>query len=182
MEKPQARVLVAYASRLGSTAEVATFIGKVMSEGGAEVTVRDLAEVNDVAAYQRVVVGSAIRYDRWLPDAVAFVQENRKALKDVPVAYFFTCLTLARPTPGAIRKAEGYADRLRALAPDLQPVAIGGFAGVLEFARTPWPMRFLLRLLSMTTGVGEGDYRDWEAIRDWATRIASAKGDRPTPR
>lgn len=180
MQNARPRILVAYASRLGSTAEVARFVGTVLSESGAEVTVRALADVDDLTAYESVVVGSAIRYDRWLPDAVAFVRENHEALRDVPVAMFFTCLTLAKPTPDALRKAAGYADRLRALAPDLQPVAIGGFAGVLAFARTPWPMRWVLRLLSVITGVPEGDHRDWEAIRDWTTRIVHA-GERSSP-
>ena len=139
MQKAHPRILVAYASRLGSTAEEATFIGKVMSEGGAEADVRALVEVDDLTSYDSVVVGSAIRYDRWLPDAVAFVRENQKALREVPVAFFFTCLTLAKPTPDAVRKAEGYADLLHNLAPELHPVSIGGFAGVLEPARTPWP-------------------------------------------
>lgn len=167
MKKPNTKVLVTYDSKLGSTAEVAKFMGSVLSERGASITVKPLSEVDDLEAYGSVIIGSAIRYDRWLPDATAFVRENKKALSNVPVSFFFTCLTLAKPTPAALLKAEEYADKLRSLVPEVKPMTVGGFAGVLQFARTPWPARWVLRMLSIATGVKEGDYRDWAAIRSW---------------
>lgn len=167
MKKPNTKVLVAYDSKLGSTAEVAEFMGSVLSEQGLSIVVKPLSEVGDLESYARVIVGSAIRYDRWLPDATTFERENKTALRNVPVSFFFTCLTLAKPTPTALLKVEGYANKLRSIAPEVKPIAVGGFAGVLQFSRTPWPARFALRLLSIATGVKEGDFRDWEAIRSW---------------
>jgi menaquinone-dependent protoporphyrinogen oxidase len=158
---------MAYDSKLGSTAEVAKFIGSVLTEQGAETEVKPLSTVEDLEAYDRVILSSAIRYDRWLPDATAFVKENKATLSSVPVSFFFTCLTLAKPTPAALLKAEGYADKLRSIAPEVKPTAVGGFAGVLQFARTPWPVRLALRMLPIATGVKEGDYRDWAAILSW---------------
>ena len=160
-------MLVAYDSKLGSTAEVAKFMGSVLSEQGASIAVKPLSEVDDLETYDSVIIGSAIRYDRWLPGATTFVRENETALSNVPVSFFFTCLTLAKPTPAAMLKAEGYADKLRSIVPEVKPVTVGGFAGVLQFARTPWPARLALRMLSIATGVKEGDYRDWAAIRLW---------------
>ena len=167
MKIPNTKVLVTYDSKLGSTAEVAEFMGSVLSEQGASIAVKPLSEVDDLEAYDSIIIGSAIRYDRWLPDATAFVKENKATLSNIPVSFFFTCLTLAKPTPAALLKAEGYADKLRSHAPEVKPMAVGGFAGVLQFARTPWPARLALRMLSIATGVKEGDYRDWEAIRSW---------------
>jgi menaquinone-dependent protoporphyrinogen oxidase len=167
MEHARTRTLVAYDSRLGSTAEVAQFIGSVLAEKGAEAEVRPLADVDDLEPFDRVMIGSAIRYDRWLPDATEFVTKHKATLSNLPVSFFFTCLTLANPTPAALRKAEGYAEGLRCLAPEVRPASVGGFAGVLQFSRTPWPARLVLRLLSITTGIKEGDYRDWNAIRTW---------------
>ncbi|MEM8881463.1 MAG: flavodoxin domain-containing protein [Pseudomonadota bacterium] len=167
MEKSRTRTLVAYGSKLGSTAEVAKFIGSVLTEQGAEIEVKPVSGVDDLDVYDNVILGSAIRYDRWLPDATTFVKENKATLSNVPVSFFFTCITLAKPTPAALIKAEGYADKLRSLAPEVKPMAVGGFAGVLQFARTPWPARLALRMLSIATGVKQGDDRDWEAIRFW---------------
>ena len=160
-------MLVAYDSKLRSTAEVAKFIGSVLTEQGSKIDVKPLSEVDELDTYDSVIIGSAIRYDRWLPNATAFVKENKATLSKVSVSFFFTCLTLAKPTPAALLKAEGYANKLRSLASEVKPVTVGGFAGVLQFDRTPWPTRLALRVLSIATGVKEGDYRDWEAIRSW---------------
>ncbi len=160
-------VLVTHDSRLGSTAEVALFIGEVLSEEGVMADVKQVSDVVDPGAYDLVIVGSAIRYDRWLPGAIDFVTANRQSLSSVPVAYFYTCLTLAKRTPETERKADGYADQISRLLPEVRPITVGQFAGVLDLARAPWPTRLLLRVLSMATGVKEGDYRDWQSIRAW---------------
>ena len=176
MKDVSTRVLVAYETKLGSTAEVAQFIGSVLVESGLSATVLPISEVRDLAAFDMVIIGSAIRYDHWLPGAVDLVEQNRPVLSGKPVAFFFTCLTLAKPTAAAHRKAEGYADKLRALSPDVIPLTIGKFAGVLDFARTPWPARLALRLLSLATGVKQGDYRDWSAIRAWCEDLCESLG------
>ena len=177
----RSQVLVAYESRLESTAEVAAFIGEVLSEDGASVDVKTVEQVADLKRYDRVVVGSAIRYDRWLPEAIEFVEANQRCLSRVPVAFFFTCLVLARGTAKAEQKAEAYASGLARLLPGAEPVDIRGFAGVLDTAKAPWPTRLLLRGLSAVTGVAEGDYRDWEAIRYWSRSLFTAPFDPPAP-
>ncbi len=162
------RVLVAYGSPLGSTAEIAAFLGALLAEQGASVDVQLINPVGELTQYDRVVVGSAIRYDRWLPEATAFVESNREALSRVPVAMFFTCLALANGSAKGERKAAGYANELRKLLPESADVQVRGFAGVLDPSRGPLWVRVLLHLLSRVSAVAPGDYRDWDAIRAWA--------------
>ena len=167
--------LVVYESRSGSTGEIAACVGDVLTKDNASLDVREISEIDDVSGYDRVVVGSAIRYDRWSPGAIKFVKANQQTLSKVPVAYFFTCLALAKPSPEAQRKAAVYAHQLWSLAPAVKPVSIGRFAGVLNFAKAPWPDKFVLRALSMATGIREGDYRDWQRIQAWAAKLRHAK-------
>lgn len=169
------KVLVTYEGRLGSTAEIATFIGEVIAKRGASVDVKSVYEADNPSAYDLVIVGSAIRYDRWLPGAVDFVRSHEEALAKRPVAYFLTCLTLARITLETMAKAGTYADQIRSLTPDVQPVSIGRFGGVLNIKRAPWITGLFLRFLSALTGVKEGDYRDWDAIREWSISLLSTK-------
>jgi len=164
------KVLVAYASRAGSTAGVAEAIGKTLAESGMQVDVLAMQDVKDLAAYQAVVAGSAIQNKQWLPEAMQFIQTNQAVLSQKPFAVFLVCMTLA------IKNADQYrgfvADFLKPVRALLKPVSEGLFAGVLDIRKVPSASdRFKFRL-SVLFGVwSEGDHRDWSIIRAWAESI-----------
>ena len=167
----QSKVLVAHVSRLGSTAEVAEFIGRTLAERGDSVDILTFDEVGDLRQYDRIVIGSPIRYDRWLREATAFVDATRDELSQVPVDMFFTCLTLASGSPKGERKAATYAQKIRQQLPETAEVRVRGFAGVLDPFKGPLWVRILLQVLSRVSGIAPGDYRDWDAIRTWAGQL-----------
>ena len=162
------KFLVAYASRCGSTGGVAEAIGKSLCHNGAIVDVRLINGVTDLRSYEAVVVGSAIRSDRWLPEVTAFVEKNRQLLSGIPVAYFLTCLTMSRPTKENQGKARSYLNPEITDVPEVTPVDIGLFAGVLDYGKLPFHIRMVMKIKMSSKGVSEADYRDWEAIRRWS--------------
>jgi menaquinone-dependent protoporphyrinogen oxidase len=162
-------ILVAYASRAGSTAGVAEAIGQTLAESGAQVEVRPMKDVEDLAPYRAVVAGSAIQGGRWLPEAMQFVQTHRAALAQKPFAAFLVCMTLAIAN-GKYR--EHVADFLQPVRAQVRPVSEGLFAGVLDIGKVPSFRDRLMFRLSVIFGVwSEGDHRDWSAIRAWAESI-----------
>ena len=161
------KILVAYASKCGSTGEVAEAIGQALCDAGAAVDVRLAQNVTDVSPYRAVIVGSAIRMGRWLPEAAKFVETHREALSQVPVAYFLTCMTLEDDTEENRRTVAAYLDPVREI---VQPVGVGLFAGVMD----PSKLSFVFRLMMKAMGTPEGDFRDWEAIRAWADGLRPA--------
>lgn len=90
------KILVAYATRNGSTAGVAEAIGKTLAENGTVVDVRSMTDVKDLTPYQAVVAGSAIRGGMWLPEAMQFMKTHQAALAQRPFAAFLVCMTMAR--------------------------------------------------------------------------------------
>ena len=172
-EQNKHRVLVAYASRCGSTGEVAEAMGQALCNNGVAADVRLVENVKDLSSYQSVVVGSAIRRSKWLPEAVEFGEENRDFLKEVSVAYFLTCLTLSRNTEETRLKANAYLEPVFNAVPQVQPVNTGLFAGVLDYSKLSWGMRMVMRRKMDKFGVKEGDYRDWDAIRTWTSSVRS---------
>lgn len=160
------RILVAYASRYGSTAEVAMVIGEVLHGGGFEVEVRSAGDIKDAGTYQAVILGSSTRHFHLLPEAVEFARRNRSALVGMPTAYFVTGLMLKFAMPKYLDKAKAILDPLREIK---APVATAFFHGKLETSRLEWSLRFYFRRFSP---IVEGDYRDWDAVRKWAAELA----------
>jgi menaquinone-dependent protoporphyrinogen oxidase len=174
MQTPQStgpRVLVAYASAGGSTREIAEFIGKALRGLAAEVDVESADNAGDPTNYDAVIVGSAIRYDRWMPEARNFVKKHEETLSRLPVAYFLACLAVAGGTAKTERQTLAYADKVRALAPSISPISFGRFAGKLDYSRLSLPTRLLCRVLFLVMRVHEGDYRDWDAIEAWTNSL-----------
>ena len=171
--KTNRKVLVAYASRCGSTGGVAEAIGQVFCDNGTAVDVRLLNNVGDLDSYCAVIIGSAVQSSKWLPEAMAFVEKYQKVLSQMPVAYFLTCLALYKETEENRRKARTFLDPLRDAAPQVQPVDIGLFAGVLDYSKLSLPVRMIMKQKMKGKGVPEGDFRDWDAIRAWAQGLRS---------
>jgi menaquinone-dependent protoporphyrinogen oxidase len=170
------RVLVAYASRCGSTGGVAERIGQVLCEMGARAEVRLVEHVTRLDPYQALVVGSAIRSDQWLPEAVDFLKANRVSFDRVPVALFLTCLTMSRPNAENRERARAYLGSPIEAVPELRPVDTGCFAGVLDYGKLSWPMRIIMRQKMRDKGIEEGDYRDWSLIHAWAAALPRKLG------
>jgi len=162
------KILIIYASRSGSAGEVAQAIGQTLGEAGASVDVRSVADGNDLSHYQAVIVGSAIRMGRLLPEAVDFIKKHRDELSRVSTAYFVVCNTMKDDAPENRRKVLAYLDPLRKVAPNIEPVDIGLFAGVIDFGKLSFMDRSVLRVI----GTSEGDFRNWEAIKKWAIDVA----------
>ncbi|MDD5371753.1 MAG: flavodoxin domain-containing protein, partial [Anaerolineaceae bacterium] len=94
------KILVTYASRAGSTAGVAEAIGKSLAEGGALVDVLPMKNVTDLRSYRAVVAGSAIRGQKWLPEAMQFMRDHQSELARKPFASFMVCITLSMANAG----------------------------------------------------------------------------------
>ncbi len=155
------RILVAYASKAGSTGEVARAIGEVLASQGAAVDVYPVEAAVNITDYQAVIVGSAVRQGSWVRAATRFVETNRSHLSQAPTAYFTCCMTLQEDTEEKRREALGYMDPASSL---VKPVAVGAFAGKMDFSKLSFLDRSIIKLMGGT----EGDYRPWEAIRAWA--------------
>jgi menaquinone-dependent protoporphyrinogen oxidase len=80
------RVLVAYATYVGSTQEVAVEIGKTLGECGFAVDVIPVLESPQMDDYQFVLIGSAVHGSRWLSEATEFVEANQSWVQTLPVS------------------------------------------------------------------------------------------------
>jgi len=156
-----ARILVAYATRNGSTAEIARAVGRELEKTGAEVTVADIKTVRSLEGYAGVVLGGPL-YMGSVDGAVrTFVAKNLRRLSEIPVAAFAVGIAPKDPKPEAAGQAM---DALNKAIVPLAPVSFVLFAGYLDLAKVNFLMRRFLKMANVPTG----DFRDWDAIAAWA--------------
>jgi menaquinone-dependent protoporphyrinogen oxidase len=160
-------VLVAYASKMGSTKEIAEVIGVELARVGLDVQVRDACDVTTVHGYDAVVVGSAIYADKWRPDAVRVVGLIVDKTEDVGPSP--TWLFHSGPCGAAAAASDVVAPkRVRQAAHQLGVAPPVTFGGRLEPATAKG---FIAR--KMAKGKMAGDFRDFDRIREWAASIAA---------
>jgi menaquinone-dependent protoporphyrinogen oxidase len=161
-----AHVLVAYASKHGSTREVAQSIAETFQEQGLDVDVREAELVDDVASYDAVLLGGALYTGRLHADARRFLRRHRTELAQRPLAIFaMGPSTLAEADVAGSRRQ---LDRALAQVAELEPVAEAIFGGVID----PTSLRFPFNRMPAS------DARDWDAIHAWAEEVAESLGAR----
>jgi menaquinone-dependent protoporphyrinogen oxidase len=165
------RVLVAYASAMGSTIGVAAEIGKSLAAHNFSVDVKPIQGKPQLDSYQAVVIGSAVQNGNWLPEAVEFVKINQQMLGRVPVALFCVHIQNLGNDETSRQNRLAYLNEVRRLispVADSRKVNIEGyFAGRFDrrgaaLLLPGWLARFVPTL----------DFRNWNAIRAWTESIS----------
>ena len=159
------KVLVASASKHGSTDEIAQAIGEVLLAHGLAVDVRRMEDVDTVFPYDAFVLGSAVYMGSWMRGATRFLDEHDELISTRPT-WLFSSGPIGRPPHAAAEDSFDTGDLVdRTRARDHRQ-----FGGKLDKAQLSLGQRATTGLLR----VPYGDYREWDAITAWATAIARA--------
>lgn len=165
------KVLIAYASAHGSTAEVAQFIGQVLEERQFEATVASVETIQTVEGYDACIVGSAIHAGMWLTPMSRFLDRFERELAARPLYMFITCIRVLEPD-GREHALQHYIHQ--ETLQQLGVREVGVFAGKLRLDAIDMRERWTLSLRydgSVIPGEFNDDFRDWEAIRAWAVSV-----------
>ena len=153
-------VLVSFASRHGSTREVAETVALTLRERGLRVELAPATEVADVSSHDGVVLGSALYTGRVHRDARRFLKRHRAALSQLRLAVF--AMGPRTLDESDVAQSRTQLERELARVPEIQPVSIEIFGGVVDPAKLHFPFNRMPAT----------DARDWDAIRNWADEIA----------
>jgi menaquinone-dependent protoporphyrinogen oxidase len=160
-------VLVAYASRRGSTREIAEWMAARLTAHGYDVHLDPLLGRENVSRFEAVVLGSPVYGGHWEDEAVGFVRRNAAALAGRPL-WTFSVGWLAHHR--GLLRSESWSDAAGLAELDrLLPARDHRFfAGALSPAELLLGQRTAFRL----AGGQYGDFRDWAAIDGWVDQIA----------
>ena len=162
-----ASILVAYATKFGSTREVAEAVAATLREGGQTVDCQPVKKVRSLDGYAAVVLGAPLYMFRWSGGAKGFLSRQHQALLERPVAVF--ALGPFHDDAKERQDARGQLDKELLKFPWFTPVAIEIFGGKFDPATLSFPYNLLPALKQMPPS----DARDWTAIRAWALGLAA---------
>lgn len=160
-------VLVAYASKRGSTREIAETVAATLRREGLGVCLERVEDVESLEPYDAIVIGSAVYMKRWRGDARHFLKKHRKALRHKPF-WVFSSGPVGDPAndnpewmepPKIAEKVEELGGKGHVVFGGCLPSEATGFMVKAMVEGTPREFR---------------DRRDWAQIRDWAHQIASS--------
>jgi menaquinone-dependent protoporphyrinogen oxidase len=165
------KVLVAYATKHGSTAEIAHIVADTLASAGFEASLVPAGDVSDVRGFDAVVVGSAVYHGRWQGAATSLLKRFERDLTSRPV-YLFS----SGPTGGTPEADEKVAAALASPPGVVPPDDVAKRAARI---RAREHVTFPGRVDDDMTGLLErwmprGDWRDLNAVHSWAESIAAA--------
>jgi len=160
-------VLVAYATKYGSTQEVAEAVAATLRESGLTVEIKPAREVRTLEGYDAVVLGAALYMYQWHKDALGFLSKHRKALAGRPVAVFALGPVHAPRDEKEWQNSRAQLDKELAKYSWFKPVAVEILGGKFDPAKLSFPWN------KFAGKEPASDIRDWTAIRAWAGSISN---------
>jgi menaquinone-dependent protoporphyrinogen oxidase len=165
-------VLVAYASKHGSTEGIAHAIADQLRERGSPTDVSSVDDVEDLGDFEAVVLGSAVYAGSWMREAVDFAQQHAEKLVGLPVWLFSS-----GPLGTEVEDDEEQPRQLAELRGLIGPIDHRVFFGALDRGKLGFGERMMVKAVKAP----EGDFRDWDAISSWADEIAEQLGVGASP-
>lgn len=161
------RVLVAYATKYGSTEEIAHQIASELQQAGIEAEAIPAKDVGPIDSCSAVIVGAALYNHKWHRDAVHFLSRNSKELAASSVAVF--AVGPVNDDPEEFRSAREQIDEVLSKWDWLSPVAVTVFGGRFDPARLKFP-----GAARMLAKVPVNDAMDPSAVKEWAQSLPEA--------
>jgi len=167
-------VLVAYATKHGATRGIAEFIAQKLVAWGQEAEAKEVRSVGDPSRYQAFVIGSALYYFSWRPEAIRFVRRNRELLASRPVWLFSSGPIGTKTTDDHgrdVREGAG-PKQLAELKEAIHPRDHKVFFGALDKSSFGLVERIIYALPAGRELLTVGDFRDWPNVDAWTEGIA----------
>lgn len=163
------RILVAYGTRYGHTARVASRIADLLANGGDLVTLvpaDDLPIDFSPRDYDAIVLGASIIGGRYQRSARRFAARYREELNAMPSAFFSVSASAASEDEAGREAAWEVIRRFLADAA-WSPRLVESVAGAIAYTKYSFFVRWMLRRISAKAGGPTDTSRD-HVLTDWA--------------
>lgn len=163
------KVLVAYGSKHGMTAEIAERIGKVLRGEGIDTDVASADRAGAPDEYRAIVLGAGVYAGMWRRAAAKYLKAHEAELAKMPV-WLFSSGPTGSGDLDKLLSGWKFPAGLRPVAKRIQPREIAVFRGAFDAAKANFFERWIMKKVKAPAG----DFRDWPVIEAWAAKIAKA--------
>jgi menaquinone-dependent protoporphyrinogen oxidase len=164
------KVLVTYATKYGTTREIAEVIAGVLTRAGFDTDVIPVMEVGIIDAYDAIVIGSPLYMGKILVEAREFCEQYKPYLEGKWIAFFVSGIAVCKEENN---NKKTMLDAIDAMSEYVKIDEKGTFGG-----------RLSLNILSESdmqlatiAGASEGDFLNMEDVRAWAKEIGRKIAD-----
>ncbi|PID44900.1 MAG: menaquinone-dependent protoporphyrinogen IX dehydrogenase [Proteobacteria bacterium] len=169
-------ILVLYSTNDGHTLKICKHIERVLESKNETVTLLSIDNENavDLAGFDKIVVGAAIRYGRHSKKIIKFINTNQSTLDAKPNAFFSVNLVARKPEKAEPETNPYLVKFLKRIA--WKPKNLAVFAGKVDYPRYNYFDRLVIRfIMKMTNGPTDPkttiEYTDWDKVERFGEKI-----------
>ena len=166
------KVIVLYSTTDGHTIKICQRIQSVLKIAGNEAAVLEIdsAGSDQLAVYDKIIIGASIRYGKHNKNVFDFVAKNEGILKRKSSA-FFTVNVVARKSNKNTPETNPYLKKFLSQV-SWKPDKLAVFAGKIDYQKYGVFDRVLIRLIMfLTKGPTDPnavvDFTDWEQVEEF---------------
>lgn len=163
--------LIAYSTVDGQTQKIAEKLSKEIT---GKVSVKRFEEVTSIKEYDKVIIGSSIRYGKFPKKLYQFVEENQELLEEKNADFFGVNLIARTPEKCQIENNVYVRKFLENIT--WKPKNVYIFAGALKYTTYRlFDKKMIQLIMKITNGPTDSkvdlEFTDWQQVSKFAKRV-----------
>ncbi len=166
---------IIYSSVDGQTLKICNKLRDEFQQNNQNIELFSIKDFNgDVTNYDRLIIGSSIRYGVHNKEIIDFINTNKKQLDSIKTAFFSVNLVARKPEKSTPNTNPYVLKFFKTI--DWTPTIVGVFAGKLDYKKYPFFDRIMIQFIMwMTKGPTDSntkiEYTNWDKVTEFGKRL-----------
>jgi len=167
---------IIYSSVDGQTLKICNTLVEVLQQNDQQVELFSIDEFDeDVTKYDRLIIGSSIRYGVHNKKIIEFINTHKKELDSIRTAFFSVNLVARKPEKRTPETNPYVIKFFKTI--DWKPTMVEVFAGNLDYKKYSFFDRKMIQFIMwMTKGPTNPntkiDYTNWDRVKEFGLRLS----------
>ena len=170
------KTAIIYSSVDGQTLKICNRLKHELLQNSQEAELFSIVDFDeDVTNYDRLIIGSSIRYGDHNAKIIDFINTHKKQLDSIKTAFFSVNLVARKPEKRTPLTNPYVIKFFKTI--DWKPTMVEVFAGKLDYKKYSFFDRIMIRFIMwMTKGPTKSnteiEYTDWDRVKEFGIQLA----------